>query len=99
MSIMNQEGNKVVLPRKDPPEFWNLIESHFIKSDPSKWRDLAAWVLREQAGWSYEQIGLALGCDRGHVYRILNQLRSEMQNTFRESSDWPSTHPDKEKSA
>jgi len=96
MSVMNQEGDKVVLPRQDPPEFWNLLEQNYIKRDDSKWRDLAAWVLREQAGWSYERIGIALGCDRGHIYRILSQLRSEMKNTFREPPDWPNNHPDKE---
>ena len=82
MSVMNQEGDKVVLPRQDPPEFWNLLEQHYIKRDDSKWRDLAAWVLREQAGWSYERIGIALGCDRGHIYRILSQLRAEMKKNI-----------------
>lgn len=94
---MNQDGNKVVLPRRDPPEFWNLIEEHYVKEDATIWRDLTALLLREQAGWTYERIGMALGCDRGHVCRILNDVRTKMKQTFQEStSEWPTENPDKE---
>jgi len=94
---MNQDGGKVILPRRDPPEFWNLIEEHYVRDDAQLWRGLAALVLREQAGWTYERIGLALGCDQGHVCRVLNDVRSRLKRTFRKSnSDWPSDNPDKE---
>ncbi|MBD3673651.1 MAG: hypothetical protein HUJ26_09025 [Planctomycetaceae bacterium] len=96
MSMINQEGGKVVLPRQDPNEFWSLIEKHYIEGDETRWRNLAAWVLREQAGWPYERIGQALGHDRGHVYRIVGQVQDEMRKTFRQPADWPVQSPDKE---
>jgi len=98
MSIINQAGGKVVLPRQDSEQFWSLIEEHYAKQSETHWRDLAAWVLREQAGWSYERIGQALGHDRGHVYRMIGQVQSELRKTFRQPADWAVPSPDKEDS-
>ena len=60
MSIMNQDGDKVILPRRDADEFWSLIDQHYGSRKDHAWRDLAALALREHAGWSLERIGQAV---------------------------------------
>lgn len=82
MSTINQDGTKVVLPRRGPDEFWRSIRKHYAGRDRRKWTHLAMLALRESAGWNLDWIGMAFGHTKGHITRCLQQVRGEVQRTF-----------------
>jgi hypothetical protein len=93
VSMMNEDGVKVVLGRGEPEEFWEIVERHFANDDPFKWKYLAALVLREQARWPIERIALALDHDKGHISRALQQIQSDLRQRFRAPPDWDTDNP------
>jgi hypothetical protein len=84
MSMIDRWGDKVVLPRIGPDDFWEMVRRHYAQADPHKWKALAMLALRVNAGWSLEMIGNAFGHERGHVSRRLSVVCRELQETF----DW-----------
>ncbi len=89
MSIINRWGDKVILPRLGPDEFWSEVREHFAGAEHQKWKSLAMLALRVNAGWSLDMIGNAFGHERGHVSRTLSILCREFQDRF----DWLPEHP------
>ena len=85
MSITQQNGSKIVLPRTGPDDFWKLIHDHYAAEDPRKWKYLAMLALRENAGWPLERIGAVFGHPKGHVTRCLEKIKSELRLRFRMS--------------
>lgn len=87
MSVIDRRGDKVILPRIGPDEFWEDIRTAYAAADPYKWKYLAMLALKENAGWSLDMIGNAFGHDRGHVSRCLSSLCRELQERFAETEN------------
>ncbi len=83
MTVINELGQKIPLPRANVNDLWDRIQRHHAQEDPRIWRDLAIFALREAAGWNLEQIALALGLSRGHVCRCLKEMKTHLQKRFR----------------
>ncbi len=81
MSIVNEENEKVLLPRVGPDEFWNRIKT-FAGKDKRKWKYLVMLALRENAGWPLSHIALAFQHQPGHVTRCLNRIKEELREYF-----------------
>ena len=88
MSVADQEGFKVVLPREGLDQFWQTIQDHYANEEQTKWKYLAILALRENAGWRLEQIGLAFGHPKGHITRCLKAIKLELKNQFAISTNW-----------
>jgi hypothetical protein len=88
MSMVRQDGAKVVLPRSGADEFWDLVREHYAGSDGRKWKYLAMLALRENAGWPLETIGLVFGHSKGHVTRCLAGIKDEVRGRFAVSPEW-----------
>lgn len=88
MSVANEEGMKVVLPRVGAEEFWELMRDHYAEKNSAKWKALAILALRENAGWPLEAIAQVFGHHRGHVSRILRNVKNELRETFERSPEW-----------
>lgn len=92
MSTVNRHGVKVVLSRDGVNHFWQIVQRDFAAESGLKWKYLAMLALRENAGWSLEHIGLAFGHPKGHVSRVLEKIKQEIQDRFQ--VDWAGSHPD-----
>lgn len=82
MTVVNRRYQKVPLPRASSQELWSRVEQHYARDDAQHWRYLAMFALREECGWSLDQIGLAFGHHKGHVLRCLRQIKGELQSRF-----------------
>ena len=82
MSVRNQDGVKVVLGRGGPDEFWERVIAHYAEGHPQRWKLLAMFALRENAGWPLERIGVAFGHSRGHVARCLARIKADLRQRF-----------------
>jgi len=89
MSVTDERGHKIVLPRVGPDEFWSGVHRHFAEDDQRKWKYLAMLALRVNAEWPVECIGRAFGHPRGHVTRCLSQIRRELRGAFQVPDDPP----------
>ena len=49
----------MLLPRTGPDEFWQTLSERFAQANARQWKYLAMLALRENAGWSLEQIANA----------------------------------------
>ena len=87
MSVMRYSEMKVVLPRTGADEFWKLIHDHYAGDDSRKWKYLAMLALRENAGWTLEDIGRVFNHPKGHVTRCLEAVKSEIRERFRVSPE------------
>ena len=89
MSVCHRKtGVKITLPRSGADTFWKLVNDHFAGADERKWRYLAMLALRENAGWSLEQIGKVFGHPKGHVTRCLTRIKSELRIVFEAEPDF-----------
>ena len=95
MSVTNKAGEKIVLDRGGPEQFWEVVERHYAENDPFKWKYLAALVLREQARWPVERIALALDHDKGHISRALQLIQEDLRRRFQVPPDWDLDNPDR----
>lgn len=86
MSTTNYRGQKVILPRSGTDEFWQQIHEHYAGQDSRKWKYLAMLSLRENCGWSLEQIGLVFDHPKGHVSRCLVAIKRDLRERF--DVDW-----------
>lgn len=87
MSTRTERGEKVILPRLGPDEFWNTIRENYADEDPRKWKYLAMLALRENAGWPLDCIGAAFNHPKGHVSRCLEKIKREIRDRFDMCSD------------
>ncbi len=88
MSVIHEDGSKVVLPRVGAEEFWELMRDHYAEENSLRWKALAILALRENAGWPLETIAQVFGHHRGHVSRILTQVKNDLRDKFERSPDW-----------
>lgn len=88
MSVMQEDGAKVVLPRVGAEEFWEIMRENYALESSLKWKALAILALRENAGWPLEAIASVFGHHRGHVSRILVQVKNDLREKFERSPDW-----------
>ncbi len=88
MTVVNEEGEKIMLPRVGPEHFWKMIQEHYAGDNAIRWKALAILALRENAGWPQETIGQVFGHPRGHVSRILAKVKQELRETFACSPEW-----------
>ena len=72
---------KVVLPRFGTDVVWKLLVDRY-KDDVHGMRNLAMLALRECAGWNVADIGLTFGHAKGHVSRVLNQMKADIRKRF-----------------
>jgi hypothetical protein len=72
---------KVVLPRFGTDVVWKLLVDRY-KDDVHGMRNLAMLALRECAGWTVEDIGITFGHAKGHVSRVLEQMKADIRKRF-----------------
>ncbi len=82
MSVVDQRNVKVLLPRTGADEFWQTISDGFADADARRWKYLAMLALRENAGWSLEQIAKAFRHQPGHVCRCIENIKAEVREYF-----------------
>jgi hypothetical protein len=82
MSVIDQLGNKIVLPRLGPDGFWAQLAQHYAGTKSRRWKYLAMLTLHESAGWTLEQVARAFGHPRGHVSRCIARLKRELRQKF-----------------
>jgi hypothetical protein len=87
VSVIRNDGGKVVLPRSGADEFWNLVHENFAGDDPRRWKALAILALRENAGWPLDRIGAVFGHPKGHVARVLQKVKADLRERFRMSPE------------
>lgn len=79
MSIINAEGQKVLLPRMGADQFWTMVLEDYAHDSPRKWKYLAMLALRVNAGWPLGSIGRVFDHDKGHVQRCLENVKRELR--------------------
>ena len=82
MSMIDRWGDKVVLQRIGPDDFWKDVRAFYAGDEMPRWRNLAMLALHVNAGWSLEMIAHAFGLERGSVSRALTRLRADLQEHF-----------------
>jgi hypothetical protein len=83
MTAVDPRGEKIELPRDMATSFWQEVQRHYAEDDSQKWKLLAMLALRENSGWTMEQIGYAIGHARGHVSRCIRQVKDDLQLRFK----------------
>lgn len=99
MSVMHQDGRKILLGRGGPDEFWSTIQKHYAHENPLTWKYLAMLALRENAGWPLEYICRVFDHDKGHITRCLHLIKRDIRTRFRPAPDHfalADTNPDLE---
>ncbi len=91
MSISNEEGLKINLPRLGKDELWNNIHKDYAGKNRLRWKYLAMLSLQVNGDWSHEEIGLAFGHPKGHIIRCLNKIKKELRKRFEQSAKYPNT--------
>lgn len=82
MTVIDEAGNKIVLPRLGPDRFWAQLAQHYAGDSPRRWKYLAMLTLHESAGWTLEQIACAFRHPRGHVSRCIAGLKRDLRRKF-----------------
>jgi hypothetical protein len=82
VTVMNQQHQRVILPRLEPDNVWSTLDANYARGDARRWKYLAMLALRENCGWTFEQIGTAFGHPRGHVSRCLRAVKEELRSRF-----------------
>jgi hypothetical protein len=82
MSMIRPNGRRVLLPRANLEQQWDLIVRHYARSDARRWKYLAMLALRENAGWPLECIGHVFQHPKGHISRCLAQVKRDLQARF-----------------
>ncbi len=88
MTVIRKNNQKVLLPRLEGEDFWEMIHKHYARQDAQKWKGLAILALRENAGWPLDKIGSVFGHHKGHVSRILTNVKQELRDCFEQSPEW-----------
>ena len=82
MTTVDADGNKILLPRLGPDDFWQEVYQHYAKAKPLRWKYLAMLTLYETAGWTLEQIAQSFGHNRGHVCRCIEKTKADLRRNF-----------------
>ena len=82
MSVVNQNGEKILLPAKNPDAFWGHVIEEYAHRDVVAWRRLAMLTLRELAGWTYDRIGLVFEVNAGTAYRQIDRVTKTFRAEF-----------------
>lgn len=78
MSVISKRGEKIILPRVGPNDFW--IQMHAAcHGDHRAWRRFTMFALREGLEWPLEWIGESFHIHKGGVSRQLHHARRELQ--------------------
>ncbi len=88
MSAVTRGGMKIHLPRQGLDPFWETVLTSYALDDTTRWRNLAMLVLRENAGWSFDQIGTVFGLNKGHVLRCIRHVTRDLRETFQLADDF-----------
>ena len=86
MTVVNQYGFKVLLPRVGPDDFWRQVITCYAENDERAWRNLAMLALRVNANWPLEQIGRVFGKDKGQVSRCVESVKRDLRRQLQ--PDW-----------
>lgn len=84
MCTVTPDGRRADVLRAPVPELFTELEERWAGEDPQRWKWLLALVAHEYAGWTLERIGLALGHHRGHVSRMIEKTKRELQEVLGE---------------
>lgn len=80
MSIVDRDGRRIVLRDGDShAQHWQNIHAAFPGPDTLTRKRLAMFALREECGWTLEQIAQAWGTHRGHVSRCIADITQALQ--------------------
>ncbi len=82
MSVVNQNGEKILLPAKNPDAFWGHVIEEYAHRDVVAWRRLAMLTLRELAGWTYDRIGMVFEVNAGTAYRQIDRVTKTFRAEF-----------------
>lgn len=82
MSVVNQNGEKILLPAKDPDAFWGHVIETYAHRDQTAWRELAMLMLREVGGWTYDRIALVFGVHAGTALRTVDRVSRRFRDEF-----------------
>jgi DNA-directed RNA polymerase specialized sigma24 family protein len=94
MSVVTETCERANLSRSpvEQAAFLAEIFDEWAGGNPDRVRRLAAVVLREN-GWSFAQIGLALGVCRGSAQRLFTQGRGSLRVAFATHREFPQGCP------
>lgn len=82
MSVVNQNGEKILLPAKNPDAFWGHVIETYAHRDQTAWRELAMLMLREVGGWTYDRIALVFGVHAGTALRTVDRVSRRFREEF-----------------
>jgi hypothetical protein len=82
MSVVNQNGEKILLPAKDPDAFWGHVIDEYAHRNPAAWRELAMLMLREVSGWTYDRIALVFDVHPGTALRTVQRVSKRFRDEF-----------------
>lgn len=77
MSVVNEDGEKVELP-KDAGHIYSEIERSWAGKDPERWQGLLMLQAHEFLGWTEERLGITFGLAQGNVSRRLSAIRNAL---------------------
>lgn len=83
MSVTTSRGEKTLLPRRDPEQFWNRLRAEYAAEDSRRWKRLAMLTLTEAVGWPPDRVALAFGVTRRQVNRGVGATRGALAARFR----------------
>jgi hypothetical protein len=93
MSVVNSPdpnrpelGEKVILPRTSP-ELWTVLEREWAGNDRQRWKAVCALHLYVRCHWTLDTIGLLFGHAKGHVSRLLRDVKRELAERFVPETD------------
>lgn len=79
MSVIDERGQKIILPRVGPNDLWLEMHDHF-HGDHRAWRRFTMLALREGLEWPLHWIGESFHLHKGTVSRHLHHARRELQD-------------------
>lgn len=87
MSTVNRHDVKITLPRTGTDPLWQQLLTEFAIDDPLRWKYLAMLALRENSGWSMQDIGFVFGHSKGHVSRCLANIKRQVRKHLEAQDD------------
>ncbi|VAX41672.1 hypothetical protein MNBD_PLANCTO02-3038 [hydrothermal vent metagenome] len=97
MSVVNEKGLKMTLPRLNKDTLWEEAEKAFAGKNKLRWKYLAMLSLQVNGNWSLENIGLAFGHPKGHIIRCLERVKEELRSRFEYADEYLESKPPESK--
>lgn len=82
VSVVNQNGEKILLPAKDPDAFWGHVIDNYAHRNQAAWRELAMLMLREVGGWTFDRIGMVFDVHPGTALRTVGRVSQRFRDEF-----------------